>query len=362
MIKKTARNRKRTCINFQKFTGIAILCIACLIVWVSQPALALEGFNPKLVEKFLEIQKSQSDPTFGLPPAQFQENFQTLVKQVFLFRMVTSVDPQQLPDTFPTALPGALDPLIRQRDSESQKLLWPYFFSGVLPAFGYLSGPITLVGFYNPIVDSWVLTDWAWTFEGPQQLLGIRILPGEALRGEPPSEKNRIPWTQAKTKGMITVLQEYTTQSLESFRNRYPLNSAEHTGFGPTPPPDSIGQVLVEGRLAVMLASLVPLMDSELQESTQTLLSVLRSGEYSQLYQLTNGTSSSPLRRIAGLPSIIRNYIEPTCLLATQTGFLMVLGLPYSGRWVLLAEFLSDQESQAPQLERLDVFDLVPQE
>ncbi|MGD9852901.1 MAG: hypothetical protein AB7T38_16750 [Nitrospirales bacterium] len=218
-------------------------------------------------------------------------------------------------------------------------------------------GPIIRVGFYNPMVDGWVVTEWG-KGQGGQQLMGLKIIPGEVMRGQALSLDNLQWWTQKLSGGFIDVLQKTTARSLKAFQERNLTTSPGLLDSEPPPLQGSIEQVFIESRIATVLLSLLPLRNPDLKELVYGLRVALASGQLEQLQNLAPAMDSTILRRIVGLPSSVRANFEPTSVMASRQGYLLTLGLSNSARWLMIAEVTPRADQEEIVFNHLTIVDL----
>lgn len=349
--------------SIQVSTVMVIVYLVSFTLMGSQHALALEGFNPKMVEKFLELQTAQVDPTFGLLP-QTAQSVQQVIEAAAVFRTTAAFDIQRLPKSFPETSQEVFSPFFSGKDAENLLSFWAYFFRGSMITIGNSASLITRIGFYNPLVDGWVMTDWLRDIEvskGPE-LLGIGVLPGEAIHGELPQEGHALPWMQIADQTIPGAIAAKTQQSLTAFKELYPPVSEQ--SVDPILPlsRNNVGQILVEGRIATIFANFLNADQLAVKEATTSLLEQIRDGEFVDLQNMLNDHPSQPLRLISNLPSMFRNQLELTGVITTSKGWALTFGVPFSGRWLLVAEYRQGNRGESFAIEGVAITDLKPQE
>ncbi len=321
------------------------------------PAL-VAGFNAESIQDFIVKNPYEGELKFGLSAEDRQRIVQLALTAVEFRAAMVAAGPSEGGaasesdlETFNAALElGPEGPL---------SALWRSFFQGSIVSLGYTLAPVKRVGFYNPLVDGWLMTDWSETDEG-LALVEVHSVTGDVLRGEPVAEPQLPAWTRMAEKSIVGALALAHEAATEAFRSFHPLTSRQ-------PPPAPAFEVrdqrrIIEIRLGTMRRSLNILGRPAFQSATRAFLDSLYSGDPVRLAGLIEGGSTASVHWVNGLLTPIRSQFRPTGVLHHPQGVTVVYGVPDNGRWLLFARYKPEEADAAPVLSSLALVDLVTTE
>lgn len=103
---------------------------------------------------------------------------------------------------------------------------WRYFFAGSLVVVGGIEAETVRVGFYNPLVDGFVLADLRDT-GGSFRLVAMKAVSGAAMRGEKVEVGDiSVPaWTRLRDVPVPIAIVEVATAGVAAFERAYPLTA-----------------------------------------------------------------------------------------------------------------------------------------
>ncbi len=273
------------------------------------------------------------------------------------FRETAAFDLPKLNSRFRFDGSQILETLFGPSPETENASLWPYFFRHSLIYLGHVRAPISRIGFYNPLVDGWVITDWRHD-KSDLKLIGIRVLPGEAIRGEDITGNAPIQWiTQLTDRSIVLALQDALGRTATAFEQAYPLLSSG-------PPPAITAPInrhidMVRDRLGSAVARLDALRaNSGLKEAVDKLLAAVKSGDGPAIGDLFDDQPEVSPYQFAGLPLSFRNRLQPTGYFEIENGSLITLGAPLAGNLVMVVEYERKNKGGNPILANLGIFDL----
>ncbi|MCH8188823.1 MAG: hypothetical protein IIB66_09010 [Proteobacteria bacterium] len=162
------------------------------------------GFDADSIADFVKRDSASGTDSFGFTADQYaRRNF--LYRVANQFRVAGAIDPQRLAESFAPDTPELLAGLLDSKASRRAPGIWRYFFRQSLIYAGRVDAPVSRIGFYNPIVDGWVMTDWLWS-EDSIRLVSVHVLAGETLLGRDGTGELRIAWTRPSRLSLIARL------------------------------------------------------------------------------------------------------------------------------------------------------------
>ncbi len=239
--------------------------------------------------------------------------------------------------------------------------LWRSFFRGSIAYFGHALAPVKRIGFFNPVVDGWVLTDWS---QGDErlELVGVRPVPGEVMRGRPAEGFEPPVWMRMADQTELIALAINHRDSIRAFKNRYRLLAEQPLSDGAAGDPKIYRQI-IESRLGVIRRSLIALRRPAFFSTTKDLLAVIASGEAAQLKSVLGGDNDTPVHWVTGLSTPVRTQFQPISVVRRPDGGITVLfGVPRNGRWILVARYGSDDSDRPSLVQTVAFLDFVTAE
>ncbi len=243
---------------------------------------------------------------------------------------------------FPSVLPNVT--------ADGSSGLWSLFFRKTQMIFGAENSETPIVGYYNSIVDCWLLT--RWQFRGAVAKLAEAVpVKGNSL-GKGGGERPR--WAlQPASMDMVQAMQSSATAAVAEFIGRYPPGSNRRVPLSARPDLPA----LID-RVASVYVTLQWLEnDPQAARAVNQTLDSLAKGDGLKLSQQLDAQS-----RIDFSPFIngaaFRTRLEVSLVEVAEGGFLIWAGLPENGRWLLLAGYKIQPDGQFG-LSRLAFVDLL---
>ena len=178
-------------------------------------------FDAKSVNKFIQQQKSAVTGPYRLNPGELRKR-DFLYGFVNMFRVMAATNPQRLRQQYAPKQKAVLAEMLETRAYRDAPGIWPYFFRSSLIYVGLLKSPVVRVGFYNPIVDGWVITDWAW--RGRKiKLAMVRVMAGEEVRGEDVRAAKQTPRFVTRKGSLIGNLRNSVGLAGITFAKAWPM-------------------------------------------------------------------------------------------------------------------------------------------
>lgn len=316
------------------------------------------GFNDETIQDFIRQNPDDGELRFNLSVEDRQEIVALgLVAAEFRQAIVRRGLAQggSLTDDAKALLTGALG----LGQGGPPPVLWETFFAGSVVSLGNALGSAKRVGFYNPVVDGWLMTDWTATDAG-LSLTGAHVVTGAVLRGETEDTIEMPTWTKVSDMSVVGALAESHRKSVESFRAIHPVASREPL---PSPEFDTRAQrQAVEIRLGALRRSLSVLGRPALTSATQQFLDALYSGDPMRLADLVDGGSTASVHWVNGLLTPMRDQFRPTGVVRQGDDVTVMFGIPQNGRWLLLARYGQAEANGAAKLTAVSFIDLVTAE
>ncbi len=322
----------------------------------------IASLNPRTVSGFIDdFAKRNPDDTslvFGLSPEQ-RRAIAEVASAAAGFRAAMAAKGREPVDSISGKNIELFNRSLELNRNGPPPALWRSFFQGTVLAIGHALAPVKRTGFYNPLVDGWIIADWSAAEKG-LTLVGVRAVPGDVLRGQPADDTQLPQWTRMAGKSAVTALAETTKEAMRGFEKRYPLASAQ-APLDRAADRTRSDRLAVESRLGVMLRSLAVLGQPDFASATRSLLESVDSGDPRQLRSLIagEGPTSAAVHRVSGLLTPIRSQIRPTGVVRRSDGVTVLFGVPTNGRWLLTARYRPGGEDRALELQSIAFIDLI---
>lgn len=253
-----------------------------------------------------------------------------------------------------------LDGVVATRDADTERDIWLYFFQGSLIYIGHGLAETNRLGYYNPMVDGWVLVDVSPSESGGLSLVGMAAVTGERIRGERIGDGRDLSagaavWLQDSALPLPVALARNHARTVEAFETRYPILAATE--------PAALDATLADfatlrSRLMLVGATVGSLGEPAYRATIDRLRSQIVKGDAAAIRASMSGDPPVPLQRITGLPMPARELLRPTGFYRRAEGMTIAFGVPFTGRWVLLADFHEPLGDAPPALETILLLDL----
>ncbi|MBL4692545.1 MAG: hypothetical protein JKY92_04370 [Magnetovibrio sp.] len=172
-----------------------------------------------------------------------QTKLVNLTESILKLRLVGVGDPQLINKFFARSGTQPFDmSVLHRKDKKYERDLWRLFFKQSQAYLGAGLSTSPIVGYYNPIVDFWLLTQWTYTQDKPQ-LVGVKIYAGADLRDPKKAIVQQIPvWLRTLTKAnkenplsVREALQRQILVSVVSFLKTFPEPSSQQFSLPQSP-------------------------------------------------------------------------------------------------------------------------------
>lgn len=244
-------------------------------------------------------------------------------------------------------------------DAEAQSALWSFFFRGSQIYHGRLAGN-AVVGFYNPYVDGWLLTEW--DSEDPAHPVMVSAAPalGEMIRAPGSPDLGEEPrWMAALGDASLpAALQRQAVETAQAFAARHPLAAATSPDLAGQVP-DLVVRRLLMRRLAALLAPIVELQDTPvLAQAFDAVAAALRKGDREAITDLM-GDAADPAQidRMLSVPPEMRGGLVPLAVLGDDARAVVLSANPSQARFVVVSRVaVVDGTARITALGGIDVF------
>lgn len=254
---------------------------------------------------------------------------------------------------------AVLDRVVASDDASTEADMWRYFFQGSLIYLGHGLAETSRLGYYNPIADAWVLADVAASEAGGMRLVEMAAVTGDWIRGEAGEPSAAPVYVRDPDQVMANALAENHARTVAAFLTRYPLLAETEP---PAPAGNAAEFALTRARLLLIGTTIGSLRVPAYRAVIDALRQRIVEGDARALRASMSAEPPVPLQRITGLPTPARELLRPTGYFRRDQGMTIAFGVPFTGRWVVLADFEEPVGDAAPALENLLLLDLVAAE
>ncbi len=320
---------------------------------------SVAAFNAETIKKFTAENPLKGELAFGLT-AERRQAILDLVAVAADFRLGMAADSAEPGEAVSRKDLDFIAKALELGPDGPPPALWRSFFRGSLAYVGHALAPVKRIGFYNPVVDGWVMTNWSERDER-LELVGVRAVPGEIIRGRPADGFEPPAWMKMADESELTALALGHRDSVHAFKKRYPL-------LAKWPPSDSAAdgrkshRPIIESRLGVIRRSLSALGRPTFFSAINDLLASIASGDPARLRSLMSGDGDTPVQWVTGLLTPVRTQFRPTGVLRRPDGVTVLFGVPRNGRWILIARYGPDDSDRPPVVQSVAFLDLLTAE
>src|SRR5579872_4188635 len=323
----------------------------------ASPGGADDGIDAKSIDRFLnESRKGAAAPL----TAAERQKLVGLSQAAAAFRALMIADQAALRRDFSTPQAKALIARFLGKEGTLQGPLWQFFMTGTQIYIGEGRAETIRVGFYNPELDGWVLSDWQPSGDAAGvphfALRQLNAVSGELMRGVKTAAWRHAQWVTLKDRSPTLSLMASHRLGTRAFAARFPVAGREL----PAPMrgiPDQRRLVLERTRMAYLsLTALV--REPAYGTAVGKLRAALAIGDRGALTALFGGRDPGGALRLLSLSSVLRASLVPAMVLDKPDGRWVALVPPLAGRWVALARFELGADKQAVVLTTLDFIDL----
>ena len=223
---------------------------------------------------------------------------------------------------------------------------WRYFFAGSIVLVGGIAGETVRVGYYNPILDAFVLADLRDTGSS-FRLVGMTALSGAAMRGQPPTASLAPGWVRVADTPVAVAMIESARSAAEAFERRHALHATTLPALDPTS-----GLVARRARFAItQLASVATDPD------WSAALAAVDPGP--GVAAGAQPVAAPPHPALAGLPVSMTGDLRLAALLKRPQDSVAVFHSPQAPRLILFVDVAEGGEGVAPTLGKAALADVL---
>lgn len=312
-------------------TKYCVLPLVLAAMAASSPAFAArgdfsEGFNPQSVEQFV-----QGETKFTGASAASKRRFTAAANMGALIRDELAKNNvgglrAQLEGRGADRLGLLLPP---GSDKEMEKI-WGEFFTGAVTLIGAGVSDAPVVGFYNPMVDGWIVTSFSRGEKG-LTLTGLVPLTGENMRE---LAGVKLP---GSTKYKSPLLPTYKASS-DAFEKLYPVTSSKAATLRVSgnrfTEYDTITTRVIQMDGIVSVA----MKQSALADSLAAFEKAALRGNALELRQLFGANTTTPPEWLAAISKPVRAGLKPAAIYKRGDGVQVAYVSPVASRVVVLVD------------------------
>ena len=251
---------------------------------------------------------------------------------------------------------------VLNREPLSQKfpVVWSLFFRSAIVYPAAINQDEPIVGFYNPLVDSWIVSQWkrdpkTATFYALSDR--VAILPNELLTAKKSKVKGIPSWVEGLRKDtIINVLPQSSKAAGNTFVRAFPLETRTPIQL-PAARSGSEDVHIVEQRLFWSFQNVARVRsDRVLADFSDTIKKSIVTGDILSAKKLFRGATKMPIEEVMKMPREVRSRIEVAFSLYSDDGVIFIFSSPYDSSWYFPA--IVDLKNGKPNLIALGVMDL----
>jgi hypothetical protein len=284
-----------------------------------------------------------------------------LVHRLGELQRVGGEDPTRLVSVFAGSGPivSPVEALLTLPGLKAVPFVWRRFFRSSMIVLGRPAGVHVRAGFYNALMDLWVLTEWeavptAARSDGFVRLARAWAASGEAIRDSQAVVEPVPKWTADATAVPPRALIRAVHASLRAFD--YLDAAGIPPGWDAAFSWEAEYRTGLATRLLDAAGSLLYADSEPLRTPINQLLAAIRTArafEFAQAFPRLGGFDAQVLDQ---LPASWRERFEVTAIAPTDAGPVVTFGIPGAGRWVLMSQLGIEQGS--PVVRQLILLDL----
>ena len=301
-----------------------------------------EGFGAQSVEQFV-----QSEQSFKGSSQASAKRFQAATATAALIHDGMAKDAERLRGKFGEDGKRAIGMILPQGSDPEMAKLWGSFFSSSVTLIGAGLSDAPVVGYYNPLVDGWVIASLARDASG-LQLTSMTVLSGETLRH---FAKITLPHG---TKYKSPVFDTYRS-SAKAFETLYPPTSGKVIGVRSG---DAMQEYDTVMRRTIQMAGIVEmeLKQPKLAKALGAFEHTIARGNALEVRELFAGKTTTPPEWLAGISAPVRKSLKPAAMFRNEDGMQVAFVSPAASRMVVLLN-VNNPGSAEPKFDDIIVSD-----
>jgi hypothetical protein len=339
---------------------LAISLFAFLLAAAPAPAETVpadQGINADSVARFMQMHPEAAPSPVSKLSAEDQAQLGRLTQAAEGLRFLAVTDLKQLRADLDPGGRAEVARVFGAADDTTRAHLWQFFLEGSLVYIGDGLASLPRVGFYNPQVDGWLVTDWRSERAGSgatrMALVAMRAVTGDTMRGVRRTRAALPYWVTLKGASVEQALATSHRIGVMAFEARFPVLGRTT----PAPLPDEPRTLVL--RIEMDAVSLAGLDDTPgYRDAVASLRQTLATGDAAAMRTLVSGAALVPAERIAAISSYIRQTMRPAGVYRHNGDITVILGAPFSGRFLVVADYGPGAAGAAPPLKSLAFLDL----
>ncbi len=235
----------------------------------------------------------------------------------------------------------------KKGDKATDKVLWSYFFRNTQIYYGNLKNSHPIVGYYNPLIDFWLLTIWDNSEPNPV-LIKTAVTPGSVFHidefitspdiGEIPAWVVALPY-----KELVKSLPFFSQNGVEGFERKYPVTGESEPYLPSLHTSQKDVRKALGKRLAAFFSSILEFQGNEILNRTYiATLEAVRKSDVRALRTLSGGSTQMPIEAIVKFPELLRTELEPVFYLQGEDFQVVLSSHQRDGRWYLVTAFSNE--------------------
>ncbi|WP_416898608.1 MAG: hypothetical protein ACMVY4_02430 [Minwuia sp.] len=207
--------------------------------------------------------------------------------------------------------------------------IWQSFFETAVIVPGNIESRRPVVGFYSPLLDIWLLTQWDKTARVPQ-ITAVDVTFSQILESGQTglSEIDPHPrWVSSwQSLGLVESIQSQSRAAVAKFESRFLKNPGQDQALSPSRVRQRVAFRLLHVRTALMASSLAEAaIEPERAQLVDTLLARIADGKSDILAGLPVGKDALLLaQETIALPELTRVSLLPAAALISDQGFAVI--------------------------------------
>lgn len=240
-------------------------------------------------------------------------------------------------------------------------LLWSLFFRNSIVKLGHLTSEAPVAGYYNPLLDIFVLTRWERQTPRRYSLHSIRALPGDQFGGNLSSNGDLTgpPWLREEGANVFPALRTITQRRLDEFDENFPLQKATASPIELVSSDMEKGsQLAAEERMFVFFYQQHEQNSEGLRQMTRELQKAFTSGNLQQVKHVVSTVDQNVENYLRAFSGNGWAKLEHDVTFPTHVGgALAFFSNPHNGNIYLIADY-QKAEPQGYSIHRLAILDL----
>lgn len=257
----------------------------------------------------------------------------------------------------PEILPQKLS---RKGGVEADRLIWADFFAGALIDIGNEGGRKPVVGYYNPVLEVWLITQWDASLPVPKVEAAFLATTGPLADPDAgfSSVQTAPDWVANwRGVGIIPAIQQQTARASATFKRLFPPGGTDERAISVPYAVARVTQSTLATRAAIMAASVDKALSSPVRDTAASqVLHAVRKGDAAALTEAAGGGGPDVLvAEVLRLPAETRAGMVIAAAVNNGENYLLLAPAAATPRTVGLIQFRDSADG--PVLTALAAFD-----